>query len=138
MFWFPADATMIVPRWFAMLQAAQEKEACHYNLNQIALALESYQTKYKAYPPPVVFDQQGRPMHSWRVLILPWLEQKAIYDQYRFDEPWDGPNNRKLHDLIVSPYACPSHPGRRDSTSYVTVVGADAALQPLASVTVTL
>ena len=62
-----------------------------------------------------------------RVLILPWLDQKAIYDQYRFDEPWDGPNNRKLHDLIVPTYACPSHPRQGHSTSYVAVVGPETA-----------
>ena len=62
-------------------------------------------------------------MHSWRVLILPWLEQKAIYDRYRFDEPWDGPHNRTLHDLVVSAYACPSHPGKGHPTGYLAVVG---------------
>jgi Protein of unknown function (DUF1559) len=62
-------------------------------------------------------------MHSWRVLILPWLGQKEIYDRYRFDEPWDGPNNRKLHDLVVSPYVCASHPGNGHPTAYLAVVG---------------
>ena len=37
-------------------------------------------------------------MHSWRVLILPFLEQRELYDAYNFAEPWDGPNNRKLAD----------------------------------------
>jgi hypothetical protein len=66
-------------------------------------------------------------MHSWRVLILPFLEQKAIYDRYRFDEPWDGPNNRTLHDLTVSTYACPSHPRQGHATAYVAVVGPETA-----------
>jgi prepilin-type processing-associated H-X9-DG protein len=66
-------------------------------------------------------------MHSWRVLILPWLGQEEIYDQYRFDEPWDGPNNRKLHDLTVSAYVCPSHPEERHSTAYAAVVGPGTA-----------
>src|SRR5689334_22115089 len=66
-------------------------------------------------------------MHSWRVLILPFLDQKAIYDRYRFDEPWDGPNNRKLHDLVVSAYACPSHPNPGHATTYVAVVGPETA-----------
>jgi hypothetical protein len=62
-------------------------------------------------------------MHSWRVLVLPWLEQKEIYDRYRFNEPWDGPNNRKLHDLVVPTYVCPSHPGEGPPTAYLAVVG---------------
>lgn len=46
-------------------------------------------------------------MHSWRVLILPFLEGEEIYEKYRFDEPWDGPNNRKLHGQMPEIYRCP-------------------------------
>jgi prepilin-type processing-associated H-X9-DG protein len=66
-------------------------------------------------------------MHSWRVLLLPYLEQRAIYDRYRFDEPWDGPNNRKLHDAIVSAYVCPSHSRQGHSTAYAVVLGPETA-----------
>ncbi len=97
------------------------------NLKQIGLALRNYHEAFGCFPPSYLADENGQPMHSWRVLILPWLDQKAIYDQYRFDEPWDGPNNRKLHDLIVSTYACPSHPRQDRSTSYVAVVGPGTA-----------
>ena len=69
---------------------------CQGRLRQIALALQCYHDVYKSFPPAYVADETGKPMHSWRVLILPFLEQKALYDQYRFDEPWDGPNNGKL------------------------------------------
>jgi prepilin-type processing-associated H-X9-DG protein len=65
-------------------------------------------------------------MHSWRVLILPFLEQKPLYDQYRFDEPWDGPNNRQLADKIVRIYSCDTdHPKPSTETSYVAIVGPD-------------
>jgi prepilin-type processing-associated H-X9-DG protein len=97
------------------------------NLKQIGLALRNYHDAYGCFPPAYLADRNGRPIHSWRVLILPWLEQKAIYDRYRFDEPWDGPNNRKLHDLIVSPYVCPSHPRPGHSTAYAAVVGPETA-----------
>jgi prepilin-type processing-associated H-X9-DG protein len=66
-------------------------------------------------------------MHSWRVLILPFLERTDIYDRYRFDEPWDGPNNRKLHDLVLSAYRCPSHQGDGHATAYVAVIGRETA-----------
>jgi prepilin-type processing-associated H-X9-DG protein len=106
---------------------------CVNNLKQIGLALRNYRDAYGCFPPAYVADENGRPMHSWRVLILPWLEQQEVYNQYRFDEPWDGPNNRKLHDLIVSAYSCPSHPGPRCSTSYVAVVGPGTAWRGAAS-----
>ena len=64
-------------------------------------------------------------MHSWRVLILPFLDQNELYGSYRFDEPWNGPNNSKLHDVIVDVFRCPEDHGRSKSnqTSYVAVVG---------------
>jgi hypothetical protein len=71
------------------------------NLKQIGLALRNYHDAYGRFPPAYVADGHGPPMHSRRVLILPWLEKREIYDRYRFDEPWDGPNNRKPHDLVV-------------------------------------
>ena len=47
-------------------------------------------------------------MHSWRVLFLPFIDQAPLYRSYRFDEPWDGPNNRKLADKALAVYNCPS------------------------------
>ena len=64
-------------------------------------------------------------MHSWRVLILPFAEHKALYDAYRFDEPWDGPNNRKLHNQYPAYFCCPSGNAKqpKGETNYVAVVG---------------
>lgn len=99
------------------------------NLKQIGLALHNYHEEHGCFPPAYVADAHGRPIHSWRVLILPWLEQKSVYDRYRFDEPWDGPNNRTLHDLVVSTYVCPSHPRQGHATSYAAVLGPETAWQ---------
>jgi hypothetical protein len=51
------------------------------------LALRNYHDRYGRFPPAYVADEHGRPTHSWRVLLLPWLDHRAIYDRYRFDEP---------------------------------------------------
>ena len=63
-------------------------------------------------------------MHSWRVLLLPFVDGNAVYKQYRFDEPWDGPNNRKLADKMPSIYALHGceKPGNM-TTNYLRVVG---------------
>ena len=81
---------------------------CSANLYLIALALHKYHDVYKAFPPAYVADASGKPAHSWRVLILPFLGQEPLYKRYAFDEPWDGPTNRAL--LTSSPifYQCPS------------------------------
>jgi hypothetical protein len=105
---------------------------CSNNLKQIALALHNYHDVYGSFPPAYVADSDGRPMHSWRVLLLPFLEEQPLLGQYSFDEPWDGPNNRKLLDRMPKVFACPS--AAKDATgkptfttSYVAVVGPKTA-----------
>jgi prepilin-type processing-associated H-X9-DG protein len=101
------------------------------------LALHNYHEQYGSFPPAVTYDAAGRPAHSWRVLILPFLEEKKLYDQYKFDEPWNSPHNSKLAVKIPQPYRCPSFDpfhdgGEWDSphfktlTNYVAIVGPDA------------
>jgi len=102
------------------------KMGCCHRLREIARAIEDYEAAKGEYPPAYLTGPDGKPWHSWRVLILPYLDRKDLYDQYRFDEPWDGPSNRKLHDAVVSQYHCPSDRRwtiRETETSYVAMVG---------------
>lgn len=112
-------------------QHAPRRSQCKNNLKQIGLALHNYHDEYHAFPPAFVPDDQGRPMHSWRVLILPYLDQAALYKEYRFDEAWDGPNNLRLAGRIADVFRCPSESGEEPPatqwTSYVAVVGPDNA-----------
>jgi Protein of unknown function (DUF1559) len=66
------------------------------NLRQIGLALQSYHEVHGKLPPAVVRDKEGRPLYSWRVLLLPFLEQQRLYEQFKLDEPWDSPHNQRL------------------------------------------
>ncbi len=63
-------------------------------------------------------------MHSWRILILPYIDQNELYNEYKFDEPWDGPNNRKLAARMPRLYAMAGEdrPGNV-TTNYLAVVG---------------
>ena len=107
-------------------------------MKQIGLAFHSYHDKYGQFPPAYIADENGKPMHSWRVLILPFIDQEALYNRYNFAEPWDGPNNRKLLDERPSFFACPSYVHQREhnqesideqSTNYVLITG-DGTLYP--------
>ncbi len=92
------------------------------------MAVANYHETYGRFPPAHVADRDGRPMHSWRVLILPFLEQRAVYDAYNFAEPWDGPNNRKLANQVGQIYlrsGLDSDQAR--TTSFVAVVGLETA-----------
>ena len=104
---------------------------CDSNLKNIGLALHNYNSTYGCLPPAYVADNKGRPMHSWRVLLLASMgyPARSTYDAYNFNEPWDGPNNQKLASQMNSIYACPNHGDRAEKflTSYVAFVGPQAA-----------
>ncbi len=74
---------------------AGRRSICENNLRQIALALQNYHQANGCFPPAYVADKNGKPMHSWRVLILPYVGFDDLYKAYDFTEPWDGPNNKK-------------------------------------------
>ena len=103
---------------------ASRRMICGNNLRQIAIALHTYHDVYGSFPPAYIADKNGRPMHSWRVLILPFMEQEILYKRYRLDEPWDGPSNRKLASTVLPVYSCPTdQPTPNSETSYVAIVG---------------
>ena len=116
--------------WLGALAGAARRQArgsqCSGHLCQISLALHNYHEAFGCFPPAYVADSRGRPMHSWRVLILPFMEQAGLYNAYHFEEPWNGPNNRKLARYMPVPYACPNghdYGGRSVRTNYLAVVG---------------
>jgi hypothetical protein len=93
-------------------------------LHQVALALQFYHHYFGCFPPAYVADSTGRPMHSWRVLVLPYLDEQPLYAAYNFSEPWDGPNNSKLAGMMPNLYACPGNGGAsKGLTSYVVIAG---------------
>jgi prepilin-type processing-associated H-X9-DG protein len=103
---------------------ARRSQCCN-NLKQIGIALHNYHDTYGSFPPAYIADDEGRPIHSWRVLLLPFLENEALYEQYRFDEPWNGPNNIKLVEKMPTIFQCPSNRSeeKTHTTNYVVVVG---------------
>lgn len=106
-------------------RAKAHETACQDNFARIGQALLAYHQKYGSYPPAVVNDASGKPMHSWRVLILPQLGQQSLYDQYDFHEPWDGPKNSLVARHIPDVYRCPADPSdpALDETSILAIVG---------------
>ena len=113
---------LLLPAVQAAREAARRAQ-CSNNLKQLALAMHNYHDVFGSFPPAYIPDEDGRPMHSWRVLILPYIEQSPLYDQYNFDEPWDSPANRSLAYNMPSVYRCPSDPSGDMETSYVMIVG---------------
>ena len=101
------------------------------------MALLHYESRHGRFPPAYVADEHGKPKHSWRVLILPYLDRQDLYDAYDFTEPWDGPGNLRLAEILPFVFRCPSDPSREKTTSYVVVVGAETAWPAPASSSIT-
>jgi hypothetical protein len=77
------------------------------NLKQLALAMHNYHDTYGTFPPQAICDKNGKPLLSWRVAILPFIEQQNLYKQFRLDEPWDSEHNKKLLQITVKIYTSP-------------------------------
>ena len=104
------------------IQLRRNRALCMNNLSKIAQALNNYAATHGTYPPPIVYDDKGKPKHSWRVLILQELGEHTLYGQYKMDEPWDSEHNSTLFSRCPSVYASPGS-GNVGESSYFLIVG---------------
>ncbi len=105
---------------------AARRSQCTNNLKQIGLAVPGYHRAHGTFPPAFSKSPDGKPLLSWRVLILPYLGQKALYDEFRLDEPWDSEHNKTLISRMPAVYTCPSGSptlAKDGKTSYLTPRG---------------
>lgn len=109
---------------------AARRMQCSNNLKQIALAMLQYESQYAALPPAYTVDADGQPLHSWRTLLLPFLERQTLYDQIDLSKPWDHPDNEAAARSDVSVYRCPESMREGTLTTYLALVGAEACLHP--------
>lgn len=112
-------------------RTAARRTQCRNNLKQIGLALHNYHDIYQSFPPAYTVDETGQPLHSWRTLILPFIDQQQLYDSIDLSKPWDDPANAEAFQTVVPPYVCPSTTIDQLDTTYIGMVGPDAGL-PLA------
>ncbi|HEV3385999.1 MAG TPA: DUF1559 domain-containing protein [Gemmata sp.] len=92
------------------------------NLMQIALATINYADSMNGnLPPAAICDKTGKPLLSWRVLILPYMEQEALFKEFKLDEPWDSDHNKKLLAKMPKVYAIPGKNKLGDTDTYFRV-----------------
>lgn len=100
------------------------------------MAVANYHDANGCFPPAYIAGPDGRPWHSWRILILPYIEHQGLYNEYNFDEPWDGPNNRKLVGRMPQTFAFHGSDRRGNTlTNYLAVVGDETGWPDTKSVT---
>ena len=131
-----AGFKLLAPAISAANSASRRYQSVN-NLKQIGLAFHNYHAANNRFPAPVLYGgASGKVPYSWRIAILPYLDQSDLYKRYNFDEPWDGPTNRKLLELMPSVYSYPNpdgSPARGPDTAYFVFSGDGTALSPSAN-----
>ncbi len=120
-----ASMGLALPAVQKVRNAAARAKASN-NLKQIALAMHNFESAYQVFPPAAIVDKKGKKLLSWRVQILPYIEQDNLYKQFKLDEPWDSDHNKKLIPLMPPVYADPRAEAKPGQTYYKVFVGKDA------------
>jgi type II secretory pathway pseudopilin PulG len=119
---------LLLPAVQSARQAARREQSMN-NLKQIALAMLNYADTNGRLPPAYIADKTtGKPLLSWRVAILPYIEEQALYQQFHLDEPWDSPNNKRLISTMPTIYRSPASqlPLPQGKANYLTFRSKDS------------
>jgi chromate transport protein ChrA len=128
-------AGFVVALLLPAIPAAREparRMQCTNHMKQIMIAFHQYHTEHGHLPPTYTVDEDGKPLHSWRVLILPYIEHNDLYEKIRLDEPWDSEYNRQFHAETPGMFRCPSaseaiHIPAPSGCYYSVIDGAESA-----------
>lgn len=112
---------MLAPAVMAARNAAQIAQSQN-NMKQLMLAMHNYHDVNGHFPAAVVIGPDGKTPHSWRIEVLPYLEQNALYQQYKMDEPWDSDNNKKVLEKMPVVFRHPKAANTKDA-SYFALTG---------------
>lgn len=105
----PVLVGLLLPAVQSARQAARRTQAMN-NARQIVLAILVHESVKRRLPAPAICDKEGKPLLSWRVAMLPYLEEQGLYNQFRLNEPWDSEHNKKLVPLMPPVFQDPGLP----------------------------
>lgn len=101
-------------------------------LREIGRALHNYHDDFGSFPPAYTVDESGLPLHSWRTLLLPYLEQHSLYETIDLSKPWNDPSNAQAFETPVPVYR---HLASGNHTNYLGVSGPNTVFAGTNSVT---
>jgi prepilin-type processing-associated H-X9-DG protein len=121
----------VVPKTYHSGQVPSPRTASCNNLKQIGIAMHDYHHDHKVFPPAAVCNKEGTPLLSWRVLLLPYLEEQSLYSEFKLDEPWDSPNNVALLERMPQVFGFPMREKAKKpyGTHYQVFTGGGAIFQ---------
>ncbi|MDO5580467.1 MAG: DUF1559 domain-containing protein [Planctomycetia bacterium] len=105
-------------------------DQCEARLQILARAMMNYRDLYSAWPPVYTTDKNGKPLHSWRALLLPFLGEMDLYEKIDFNEPWDSEKNSLLYERTMIPFCCPCEKNPEKGFCSYSVVMGDNTLFP--------
>jgi hypothetical protein len=117
----PPDFAASVVEVTTQLRSAADRMLGGSNLRQCVIAMHNYHVDYQKLPPSAIVSKDGKPLLSWRVAILPYIEQDNLYRQFKLDEPWDSDHNKKLLAQMPKIYASPGAQASEPFTTYYQV-----------------
>ncbi len=124
---------LLAPSIVATREAADRNQRLN-QFKQLALAFWNYESAHRALVAQAIYDETGKPLLSWRVQLLPYLDEQALYDEFHLEEPWDSPHNRQLIERMPEVFSDPNAELRRalgaGRTTYVAPVAAETLFPP--------
>ena len=112
------------PSGIPLLNRNADATNCAANLNKIGAAIIAFAADQGHFPPAYTTDERGAPLHSWRVLILPYMGYGALHEQLKLDEPWNSEHNARFANQMPQEYHCPADTQATDGeTNYFVVQG---------------
>jgi len=103
------------------------------NLKKVAIGIHVFHNVYSQFPigeSPIIKYRDGQPLLSWRVHLLPFVEEDGLYKQFKLDQPWDSPDNLKLLDQIPKVYQNLDYKGLGSHTTVLAINGPGAVFNP--------
>ena len=118
---------LLLPAVQAARESARQMQSSN-NLRQIMLAMHNFHDANGRFPAQAIAQGEGNPLLSWRVAILPYLGEQALYDQFHLDEPWDSAHNIELLEQMPEFFRNPSNPPTAGMTTYLVPMGKGVGL----------
>jgi biopolymer transport protein ExbD len=115
-------AGFAMPAIAASREAAMRTQSMN-NMRQLAIAMHNYHAAKDRFPPVAIRDKDGQPLLSWRVEVLPYLGEAELYQQFRFDEPWDSEHNKALIAKMPAVFRDPHVDEKATNSSYFMPTG---------------
>ena len=107
----------------------QARDLSKSHVREILLAFNNYYSVYDHFPPAAIYGDDGQPNLSWRVALLPYLGQEALFNEFRQDEPWDSPHNKALISRMPAVFQTPDSPAPEGQTRLRGLMGRGAMFE---------